>query len=80
MSYDYIRTMNYYTGLFFFIIATLLAGRPGISLPFCGTPVSLEMEGDSTSSILLYNMHDNEILLLWQAGSLHENTAASISN
>ncbi len=31
-----------------------------IEIPLCGTMISLEVHGDEASSVLLYNMHDNE--------------------
>lgn len=52
--------MNYYVSLYFIVAFAQLWDRPEFSLPLMGTPITLAMSGDSTSQVLLYNMHDNE--------------------
>ncbi len=52
--------VNYRTGLYFVIVMTLLWARQELSIPLCGTVITLANSGDEDSSVLLYNMHDNE--------------------
>jgi hypothetical protein len=52
--------VNYYTALYFVIAMSMLWTKNEIILPLCGTMISLAVSGDHDSSVLLYNMHDNE--------------------
>lgn len=52
--------MNYYTALYFIIVLRTLWSGNEVIVPLCGTMISLSVIGDHESSVLLYNMHDNE--------------------
>ncbi len=52
--------MNYYTSLFFVVTMTLVWAQHELSIPLCGTDISLTFHGHEDSPVLLYNMHDNE--------------------
>lgn len=52
--------MNYYTCIFLIVGVAMIWSRQELNIPLCETPISLVIDGDSTSSVLLYNMHDNE--------------------
>ncbi|HUR30615.1 MAG TPA: hypothetical protein VMZ69_04235 [Saprospiraceae bacterium] len=52
--------MNYYTSLYLVVAMGFLGPLWDISVPLCGTMIGLSVHGDEHSSVLLYNMHDNE--------------------
>ena len=52
--------MNYYASLYFVIALTMMWQKWLISIPLSDTPIGLFVNGDEESTVLLYNMHDNE--------------------
>ena len=52
--------MNYYASLYFVIALTMMWQKWLISIPLSNTPIGLFVNGDEESTVLLYNMHDNE--------------------
>ncbi|MDQ3016065.1 MAG: hypothetical protein M3R25_05020 [Bacteroidota bacterium] len=52
--------MNYYLNLYIIVAMASLWNRPEAEVPLLGTPITLVMAGDTNSSVLMYNMHDNE--------------------
>jgi hypothetical protein len=52
--------MNFFISLFFLIHLTVISLKHELSLPLCGTDISLILMGSEWSPVLLYNMHDDE--------------------
>ena len=52
--------MNYYTCFYLVVVTAVIWCQWSISLPLSGTDVWVDIHGDERSSVLLYNMHDNE--------------------
>lgn len=52
--------MNYYSFLFLILAFGIFIGRPVISIPLGEANIGLITQGDTSSTVLLYNMHDNE--------------------
>ena len=52
--------MNYYLVWYFIIALSIVWPLPDILIPLLGTPISLDIQGEKDSPVLLYNMHDDE--------------------